>query len=74
MIFLPTKLLFSLRFNFPFYSLEEKNKTRASWTRKEWAFATHGRPIHSSRVHADVQQHVSQTITAAVAYISVYNI
>ncbi|HRU13973.1 MAG TPA: hypothetical protein P5020_09095, partial [Dysgonamonadaceae bacterium] len=67
------KIAFLTTLNFPFYSLEEKTKLGPGWSRKEWAYARMGDRF-ISRVPADVQQHVSQTITAADAYISDYNI
>ena len=67
------KIAFLTTLNFPFYSLEEKTKLGTGWSRKEWAYARMGDRF-ISRVPADVQQHVSQTITAADAYISDYNI
>jgi hypothetical protein len=71
--FFTNKIAFLTTLNFPFYSLEEKTKLGPAWTRKEWAYARMGDRF-ISRVPADVQQHVSQTITAADAYISDYNI
>jgi hypothetical protein len=72
-IFFANKIAFLTTLNFPFYSLEEKTKLGPTWTRKEWAYARMGDRF-ISRVPADVQQRVSQTITAADAYISDYNI
>lgn len=67
------KAAFLTALNFPFYTLEEKTTLGKNWSRKEWAYARMG-DMFISRVPADVQQHVSQTLTAADTYISDYNI
>lgn len=67
------KIAFLTALNFPFYTLEEKTALGEKWSRKEWAYARMG-DMFISRVPADVQQHISQTLTAADAYISDYNI
>lgn len=67
------KVAFITALNFPFYSLEEKTRLGEDWSRKEWAYARMGDRF-ISRVPADIQQHVSKTLTEADAYISDYNI
>lgn len=67
------KVAFLTALNFPFYTLEEKTQLGEKWDRKQWAYARMG-DMFISRVPAEVQQHISQTITAADAYISDYNI
>ena len=67
------KIAFVTALNFPFYSLEEKTKLGETWSRQQWAYARMGDRF-TSRVPADVLQHLSQTLTAADSYISNYNI
>ena len=67
------KIAFLTALNFPFYTLEEKTKLGAQWSRKEWAYARMGDRF-ISRVPASVQQDISKTVTEADAYISDYNI
>ena len=68
-----SKIAFITALNFPFYSLEEKTKLGDNWSRQEWAFARLGDRF-ISRVPAELQQHISRTLTNADAYISDYNI
>ena len=68
-----SKIAFITALNFPFYSLDEKTKLGNDWTRQEWAFARMGDRF-ISRVPAELQQHISRTLTNADAYISDYNI
>lgn len=68
-----SKIAFITALNFPFYSLEEKTELGDTWTRKEWAYARMGDRF-ISRVPAELQQHISRTLTNADAYISDYNI
>lgn len=67
------KIAFVTALNFPFYSLDEKTKLGDTWTRKQWAYARMGDRF-TSRIPAQVQQHLSQTLTNADSYISNYNI
>jgi hypothetical protein len=71
--FYKNKIAFITALNFPYYSLEEKTKQGADWSRKEWAYARMG-DMYISRVPADVEQEISSTLTEADAYISDYNI
>ncbi|MGV8962505.1 MAG: hypothetical protein ACOH2V_03895 [Candidatus Saccharimonadaceae bacterium] len=68
-----SKIAFITALNFPFYSLDEKTNLGINWTRKEWAYARMGDRF-ISRVPAQLQQHISRTLTNADAYISDYNI
>ncbi len=68
-----SKIAFITALNFPFYSLEEKTNLGDNWSRQEWAFARMGDRF-ISRVPAELQQHISRTLTNADAYISDYNI
>ncbi|MDD4727285.1 MAG: hypothetical protein PHN55_00855 [Dysgonamonadaceae bacterium] len=68
-----SKIAFITALNFPFFSLEEKTKLGDNWSREEWAFARMGDRF-ISRVPAQLQQHISRTLTNADAYISDYNI
>ena len=67
------KITFLTILNFPFLSLEEKNKKGAGWDRQQWAYARMG-DIFTSRVPAGVNQHMSRIDTEADNYISEYNI
>ncbi len=67
------KIAFLTALNFPFYSLDEKTELGEKWTRRDWAYARMGDRF-ISRVPADIQQNISQTVTEADAYISDYNI
>ena len=71
--FYANKIAFVTVLNFPFYSLDEKTKLGDTWTRKQWAYARMGDRF-TSRIPAQVQQHLSQTLTNADSYISNYNI
>ena len=68
-----SKIAFITALNFPFYSLDEKTELGNDWTRQDWAFARMGDRF-ISRVPAQLQQHISRTITNADTYISDYNI
>lgn len=68
-----SKIAFLTALNFPFYSLDEKTEMGEKWTRQEWAYARMGDRF-ISRVPAEIQQHISKTLTEADAYISDYNI
>jgi hypothetical protein len=67
------KIAFLVALNFPAYTLKEKTVLGEKWSRKEWAFARMGDRF-TSRVPAEIVQNISQTLTAAEAYISDYNI
>lgn len=67
------KVAFIVKLNFPFYTLEEKQKLGENWSRKQWAYARMG-DLFNSRVPADIAQKVSNILTDADNYISNYNI
>jgi len=67
------KLAFTVILNFPAYSLQEKQQLGDSWSGLQWAYARLG-DWFSSRIPAETQQLVSNTLTTADNYISSYNI
>jgi hypothetical protein len=67
------KIAFMAVLNFPYYSLVEKTKFGNQWSRKQWAYARMGDRF-TTRIPSDVLQNLSQTLAAADAYISGYNI
>ena len=71
--FFANKLAFVSVLNFPFYSLEDKNKNAAKWNRKQWAYARLG-DMYTARIPASLLQKYSDEATAADTYISGYNI
>lgn len=71
--FFQNKIAFYLLLNFPYYTLEEKIKQGADWTREEWAYARMGDEI-VSRVPAKIHQKISSVMTEGDTYISEYNI
>jgi hypothetical protein len=68
-----SKIAFSVLLNFPFYTLKEKNKLGANWSRQEWAYARLG-DLFAARVPAEVSQLVSTELSTSDNYISAYNI
>ena len=67
------KLAFTIALNFPTYSLDEKTKMGANWSRLEWAYARLG-DMFTSRVPAALLQDVTTAETNADIYIADYNI
>jgi len=67
------KIAFNIALNFPYYTLEEKEKFDQSVNRKDWAMARLG-DIFVSRVPAELQQAASKAEADADIYISEYNI
>ncbi len=67
------KIAFSIALNFPYYSLEEKEKFDSATTRKQWAMIRLG-DIFVSRVPAELEQAASRAGANADIYISEYNI
>ena len=59
--------------NFPYYTLEEKNKLGTQWSREEWAYARMG-DVFRSRVPGGVLADCSQVLSQAENYIAGYNI
>ena len=71
--FYANKIAFKIALNFPYYSLEEKEKFGKSFSRKEWAMARLG-DIFVSRVPAELDQAATKAEADADMYISEYNI
>jgi len=67
------KIAFTIALNFPYYTLEEKEKFDQTTTRKEWAMVRLG-DTFVSRVPAELQQAASKANADADIYISEYNI
>ena len=67
------KIAFITILNFPFYTLEEKNRLGATWTRRQWAEARLG-DVFTNRIPAAVQARMSQALANAENYIADYNI
>ena len=59
--------------NFPYYTLEEKNRLGKEWTRQEWAYARMG-DVFANRVPGSVMAAYSQELSEAENYIAGYNI
>lgn len=67
------KVAFICILNFPFYSLEEKNRLGTDWSRRQWAEARLG-DIFTSRIPASAQTALSEALAEAENYIADYNI
>lgn len=67
------KIAFTVALNFPYYTLEEKEKLGPQWSRDEWAMARLGDNF-VSRVPAELNQTFSTAIGNADMYIAEYNI
>jgi len=67
------KIAFTIALNFPYFTLDEKEKFDPSLSRKEWAMARLG-DAFVSRVPADLEQAASKAGAGADLYISEYNI
>ncbi|HEX2920178.1 MAG TPA: hypothetical protein VHO50_03335 [Bacteroidales bacterium] len=67
------KVAFVIALNFPYYTLEEKEKLGPDWTREDWAMARLG-DYFTSRVPAAVSQGFTTANGNAEMYISEYNI
>lgn len=67
------KIAFAIALNFPYYTLEEKEKLGPSWTREEWAMARLG-DYFVARVPAGLQQALAVAGGNADMYIADYNI
>jgi hypothetical protein len=71
--FFSNGLAFIITLNFPYFTLEQKNKLAAAWSRKDWAYARLG-DLFNSRVPASAGQYVVNALTASDMYIADYNI
>ena len=67
------KIAFVIALNFPYYTLEEKEKSGPSWSREEWAMARLG-DYFVSRVPAKLNQALAVATGNADMYIADYNI
>lgn len=67
------KIAFAVLINFPYYSLEEKQKNEDAWTRKQWAYARLGDKF-TSRVKSRLIQEFAKVNSEADAYIYEYYI
>jgi len=67
------KLAFNIALNFPYYSLNEKEKLTKEWTRLDWAYARMG-DIFTARIPAEILQNASEVSSASEMYIANYNI
>jgi hypothetical protein len=71
--FYSNKIAFAVALNFPYYTLEEKEKLGPGWSRDEWAMARLGDNF-VSRVPAELNQALSIAMGNADMYIAEYNI
>ena len=71
--FYTNKIAFLIALNFPYFTLEEKEKLGPGWSREEWAMARLGDSF-ISRVPADLNQALSTATGNAEMYIAEYNI
>jgi hypothetical protein len=67
------KIAFIVALNFPYYSLEDKEREGKSWSREQWAAVRLGDQF-VSRIPAEVTQAVAKSEAEADLYISEYNI
>jgi hypothetical protein len=73
--FFANKIAFYVMLNFPFYTLEEKNKLSQTenWSALEWGYARMG-DVFISRVPAEISQKIAEMDMSAENYIANYNI
>lgn len=71
--FYANKIAFAIALNFPYYTLEEKEKLGPQWSREQWAMARLG-DMFVSRVPASLSQALATATGNAEMYISEYNI
>jgi len=71
--FYSNKIAFFIALNFPYYTLEEKEKLGPQWSRDQWAMARLGDQF-VSRVPAELEQNFSTATGNAEMYIAEYNI
>lgn len=67
------KIAFFITLNFPFYTLEEKNRLGSQWDERQWGFVRLG-DYYNSRVPPSLLQQYSNASSQAGMYISEYNI
>jgi hypothetical protein len=71
--FYANKIAFFIAVNYPYYTLEEKEKMGPGWSREEWAMARLG-DYFVSRVPAELNQALNTAAGNAEMYIAEYNI
>jgi len=71
--FYSNKIAFVIALNFPYYTLEEKEKLGPQWSREQWAMARLG-DMFVSRVPAKLEQDLTTAEGNAGMYIAEYNI
>lgn len=71
--FYDNKIAYLTILNFPFYTLEEKEKNAGQWTRLDWAYARMG-DIFIPKASAAVLQLVADAEMKGESYIADYNI
>lgn len=71
--FYSNKIAFAIALNFPYYTLDEKEKLGPGWSREQWAMARLG-DMFVSRVPAELSQKLATATGNAEMYISEYNI
>ena len=71
--FYENKIAFVIALNFPYYTLDEKEKLSAGWSRTDWAMARLG-DMFVSREPAELNQKAAEALGNAGMYIASYNI
>lgn len=71
--FYKNKIAFIVALNFPYYSLEEKNRLGGNWNAREWGFARLGE-VFTARVPPRLLQEMNEVYSQGRLYISEYNI
>ena len=71
--FYSNRIAFYIALNFPYYTLDEKEKLGPGWSRDEWAMARLG-DYFISRVPAGLNQALNTAVGNAEMYIAEYNI
>ena len=71
--FYSNKIAFYIALNFPYFTLDEKEKLGPQWSREEWAMARLG-DYFISRVPAGLNQALNTATGNAEMYIAEYNI
>lgn len=67
------QIALKIALNFPYFTLQEKEKLSAGWNRLDWAYARLG-DYFIARVPATITQQIARTTSEAEMYIAGYNI